>query len=51
MSGERLGTRAPYGYLVGEDKKLVVDEETAPVVQLIYQLCAEGNGPGKLHEF
>ena len=48
MSGERLGTRAPYGYLVGEDKKLVVDEETAPVVQLIYQLCAEGNGPGKI---
>lgn len=25
-----------------------MDEETAPVVQLIYQLCAEGNGPGKI---
>ena len=48
MSGERLATHAPYGYLVDENKKLVVDEETAPVVQLIYQLCAEGNGPGRI---
>lgn len=48
MAGERIGTQAPYGYLKGENGKLIVDEETAPVVQLIYQLCAEGNGPGKI---
>jgi len=48
MSGERLASHAPYGYLVGEDKKLVVDEEAAPVVQLIYQLCVEGNGPSQI---
>lgn len=48
MSGQRIATRAPYGYLKSEDGKLVVDEETAPVVKLIFQLCAEGNGPGKI---
>lgn len=48
MSGERIATHAPYGYLLDENKRLIVDEETAPVVQLIYQLCAEGNGPGKI---
>ena len=26
----------------------MVDEETAPVVELIFQLCVEGNGPGKI---
>lgn len=48
MSGQRLGTHAPYGYLKGEDGKLVVDQETAPVVRFIFRLCAEGNGPGKI---
>lgn len=48
MSGQRLSPQIPYGYLKGEDGKLVVDEETAPVVKLIFQLCAEGNGPGKI---
>ena len=48
MSGQRLSTNAPYGYIRGEDGHLLVDEETAPVVELIFQLCAEGNGPGKI---
>lgn len=48
MSGQRLSTNAPYGYIKGEDGKLIVDEETAPVVELIFQLCTEGNGPGKI---
>lgn len=48
MSGQRLGVRAPYGYLKDEDGKLVVDEETAPIVRLIFSLCAQGNGPGKI---
>lgn len=46
MSGERVGSKIPYGYLKGEDGKLKKDEETAPVVQMIFQLCAEGKGPG-----
>ena len=48
LSGQRVGTRIPYGYLKGADGVLVVDEETAPVVRLIFQLCAEGNGPGRI---
>ena len=48
MSGERISTNIPYGYLQDENKHLIVDEETAPVVRMIYQLCAEGNGPGKI---
>lgn len=48
MSGNRLTNIIPYGYLKGEDGRLIKDEETAPVVQLIFQLCAEGNGPGKI---
>lgn len=38
----------PLMALLDENKKLIVDEETAPVVQMIFQLCAEGNGPGKI---
>ena len=48
LSGERLATNAPFGYIKGEDGKLLIDEETAPVVELIFRLCAEGNGPGKI---
>ena len=48
MSGQRLAVNAPYGYIKGEDGHLLVDEETAPVVELIFQLCVEGNGPGKI---
>lgn len=48
LSGERLATNAPFGYIKGEDGKLLIDGETAPIVELIFQLCAEGNGPGKI---
>src|SRR5699024_8881179 len=37
-----------YGYLMDEDENYIVDEETAPVVQQIYQLCLAGNGPTKI---
>lgn len=45
MSGKRISSCVPFGYVLDENKKLVVDDETAPVVRLIFQLCAEGNGP------
>ena len=48
MSGKRLSTQAPYGYLRDRDGNLSVDPETAPVIRLIFQLAAEGNGPGKI---
>ena len=47
--GERLGTRAPYGYVKDlETKKLVIDEEAAAVVKRILALCAAGNGPSRI---
>ena len=47
-SGKRIATRAPYDYIRGTDGKLIIDEEASPVVQLIFQLCIEGNGPRKI---
>lgn len=48
--GERLGTRAPYGYKKDEadSKKLVVDEEAAAVVRRIFAMCAAGRGPSQI---
>ena len=47
--GERLGTRAPYGYVKDlETKKLNIDEEAAAVVKRIFALCAAGNGPSRI---
>ena len=48
--GERLGTRAPYGYKKDENVKgrLIVDEEAAAVVRRIFALCAAGNGPSQI---
>lgn len=47
--GDRLSTQIPYGYRrdpnSGKLCNLLVNEETAPVVKLIYELCAEGKGP------
>ncbi|MDE6589513.1 MAG: recombinase family protein, partial [Oscillospiraceae bacterium] len=48
--GERLGGRPPYGYRkkCSDSKEIVPDEETAPIVQRIFQLCASGKGPNQI---
>ena len=47
--GERLGTRAPYGYIKDpETKKLAVDDEAAAIVRRIFAMCASGNGPSQI---
>ena len=47
--GERLGTRAPYGYIKDpEKKKLAVDDEAAAIVRRIFAMCASGNGPSQI---
>ena len=48
MSGKPLTSQPPYGYIKGEDGMFVIDEETAPTVKLIYDLCLAGNGIGKI---
>ncbi len=49
MAGEHL-TKPPYGYKVAPDnkKQWIVDEEAAPVVKRIFDLCVAGNGPMKI---
>ena len=47
--GERLGTRAPYGYRKDPGtKKLIVDEEAAAIVRRIFAMCAAGKGPSQI---
>ncbi|WP_277669113.1 recombinase family protein, partial [Caproiciproducens galactitolivorans] len=49
--GERVATRAPYGYKKDESdpkRKIVPDEDAAPVVQKIFSLCAGGKGPSQI---
>ena len=48
MSGKPITSKPVYGYLMDEDENYIVDEETAPVVRQIYQLCLAGNGPTKI---
>ena len=47
--GERVSTQVPYGYKRNPDSgrlcNLLVNEDTAPVVRTIYELCVEGIGP------
>ena len=48
MSGKRVASIAPYGYVKDKDGVLVPDEETAWVVKLIFDLCIQGYGPTKI---
>ena len=47
--GERVGTTVPYGYRrdpdSGKNVHLLINDETAPVVRMIFAMCAEGKGP------
>lgn len=45
--GERVSTQIPYGYKKDPDVKshLLIDEQTAPIVKMMFDLCAVGNGP------
>jgi site-specific DNA recombinase len=49
--GERVATRAPYGYKKDENNpksKIVPDEDAAPIVQRIFSLCIGGKGPTQI---
>jgi DNA invertase Pin-like site-specific DNA recombinase len=48
--GERIATRAPYGYKKDENnpKKIIPDEQAADIVRYIFRLCAEGRGPSQI---
>ena len=44
--GSYIGSKAPFGYLKDPDNKrrLIIDEKTKPIIELIYKLCLEGKG-------
>ena len=48
--GQYLGSFAPYGYKkrATDRKEIVPDEETAPIVKYIFELCAGGKGPSQI---
>ena len=46
--GERVGTTTPYGYMKDENKHLMPNPETAPVVKRIFEMSAEGKGIRKI---
>ena len=48
--GQFIGSFAPYGYKIDPDNKhhLIIDEETAPVVKLIFNMYADGEGYRKI---
>lgn len=50
-TGARVGTKAPFGYQKDPDdpkRKIIPDEETAPIVQYIFSLCMNGKGPSQI---
>ena len=48
MSGKPITSKPVYGYLMDEDENFIIDEEAAPIVKQIYNLCLAGNGPTKI---
>ena len=48
MSGKPITSKPVYGYLMDENENFIIDEEAAPVVKQIYNLCLAGNGPTKI---
>ena len=50
-SGERLAVIPPYGYRKGEDgKTLIIDEESAAVIERIFRLSVNGHGPTQIEK-
>jgi hypothetical protein len=50
-SGARVASRPPFGYQkdpTDPKRKIISDEETAPIVQKIFSLCMAGKGPSQI---
>ena len=42
LKGKMNGGQSPFGYFVDEDRKLQIDPKTAPIVQDIFTMYADG---------
>ncbi len=50
-TGARVASRPPFGYLkdpADPKRHIILDPETAPIVQYIFRLCVEGSGPTQI---
>lgn len=50
-SGARVASRPPFGYQkdpADPKRKIIPDEETAPIVKYIFSLCMNGKGPSQI---
>lgn len=50
-SGARVASRPPFGYQkdpADPKRKIVPDEETAPIIKHIFSLCMNGRGPSQI---
>ncbi|MCL2575686.1 MAG: recombinase family protein [Defluviitaleaceae bacterium] len=47
LKGNHVGGKAPFGYKI-EDKKLVKDEKTAPIIQYVFEQYAKGASKRKI---
>ncbi len=50
-SGVRVASRPPFGYQkdpADPKKHIIPDPETVPILQYIFRLCVEGNGPTQI---
>lgn len=45
------GKMLPYGYMRGDDKMLLINQEEAKWIKKIFQLCIDGNGTRKIANF
>jgi len=48
MSGRPLNADGPSGYIRGENEHFAVGPHAAPIVQEIFALCLDGNGPEQI---
>jgi DNA invertase Pin-like site-specific DNA recombinase len=50
-SGKYISAKPPVGYQKGEDGRLVVDPDTAPIIRKVFQLRARGKSYRELAEY
>lgn len=51
QTGARVGSRPPFGYKKDPQdpkNKIVLDEDTAPILKYIFALCVSGKGPSQI---
>ena len=51
LKGRWNGGTVPFGYVVGKEQTLEIDPNTAPIVQMIYQMADDGKTVRDIHKY